>query len=435
MSDRNLIENAEAQSRLPAPLPARLSPPADGFETFPELIPPLPREQALQIRWISRVAELEAYSSAWDRLVLQSPQKLPMLSCSWLLAYFSSMLKPPEKWECALVFEAEELVAGLPLICIRRPLLGSSLRTPYDLHTRSGDAIVKTGYEFKVLPALRKSIGLRYPQLRLVVWRGVVEDSPTLFSLNVNDREIPFLSRSTGKGSFLPISGSFADYKNRLNRNFRGNLRKAHNKAEGRSELLCLTGEAAAKGEHLETFLRLEASGWKGKRGTAILLNPVLVQFYSLLVRRLAARQWLEWHFFRLDGRIIAAHLAVRLGRTLTLLKIAYDEDFSCCAPGNQLFFAIVEQAYAAADTDRIDCLTDMPWNSHWKMVSREYFDLFFYPRKILPFILGYLPHRIYLRLKSEPAMLKTIRQLKKGMQQLRKRFGSRLPSAGGKWP
>jgi hypothetical protein len=50
----------------------------------------------------------------------------------------------------------------------------------------------------------------------------------------------------------------------------------------------------------------------------AIQCSPALTAFYRALARRLADRDWLEWHFLDFDGTPVAAHLAVRFGRSLT---------------------------------------------------------------------------------------------------------------------
>ncbi len=389
-----------------------------------------------RVEWITGEAALEPHLAAWDRLALQAPQQLPMLSGSWVLAQFGTMLGRDESWECCLAFDGKELLGVLPLIRRHKNLAGrkiSLLRTPFDLHTRSGDAVVRNGYEAPVLGALLQAVAARRPSFFACGWRRIAAESPML---SVADwQTFHNLRQPAGYGSILSLRGSLGDYRNSLGSKFRGSLNNARNKLQKLANPVFshVAGAAAGEANLLADFLHLEAGGWKGKQGSAIRLDPVLVHFYGELVRRLATNGWLEWHLLHANGQLIAAELAVRCGRTLALVKMAYDEAFAACAPGNLLMLAIIERAWQEGDTDRIDCLSDQPWHGHWKLEKRKYFDLFLYPRRLFPYCAGYLPHHTYLRLKSKPALLKTVRQFKMKVQQCRERLGSH--AAGGKSP
>lgn len=370
-----------------------------------------------RIEWITDEAALEPHLAAWDRLALQAPQQLPMLSGSWVLAQFGTMLGRDESWECCLAFDGKELLGVLPLIRRQKNIGGrkvSLLRTPFDLHTRSGDAIVRNGYETPILGSLLQAVASRRHSFFACSWRGIAAESPMLSVADHSCQNFHRLRQPAGYGSILSLRGSLDDYRNRLGSKFRGSLNNARNKLRRLTNPVFshVAGAAAGDADLLADFLHLEAAGWKGKQGSAIRLDPTLMHFYGELVRRLAANGWLEWHLLHANGQLIAAELGVRCGRTLTLVKMAYDEAFAACAPGNLLMLAIIERVWQEDDTDRIDCLSDQPWHSHWKLERREYFDLFLYPRRLLPYCAGYLPHRTCLQLKSKPALLKIGQQL-----------------------
>ncbi|MFA5514974.1 MAG: GNAT family N-acetyltransferase [Desulfuromonadales bacterium] len=409
---------------LPSSSPAAPRP-AGGIEVpanerkrdFPRLSPAAGEQRKrIRLQWLTGIEGLKSQIDGWDDLALQSPQRLPMLSGSWALPHLEAMLAPGDTWECALAFDAKELVGALPLITRGKRLFGCNLpllRTPFDPHTRSGDVVVKAGYEESALPAMLQAAVLRHPDLLSLQLRGVVEDSPTLTVLNDNHGETRLVRQSAGYGCYLPITGNPEDLQRRLSAKFRSDLRNARRKLEkmGRVEHVCFAGGAAAA-DHLQNFLVLEASGWKGRMGTAIVQDPILVRFYADLARRMADRGWLQWHFLRLDGRAIAAEMTLHMGRALFLLKMAYDENLSRCAPGNVLFLAVADYVHRQGGVERIDCLTDMPWHGQWKMARREYFDLFLYPRRFLPTLAGYTPHRNYLRLKTIPLLMRIRRRI-----------------------
>ena len=81
-------------------------------------------------------------------------------------------------------------------------------------------------------------------------------------------------------------------------------------------------------------FLDLEASGWKGKEGSAIRSKPGDREFFRRVVERAALNGQLQMLAMRLDGRAIAMKLNLRARTTSFSLKIAHDEGFSQYSPG-----------------------------------------------------------------------------------------------------
>jgi CelD/BcsL family acetyltransferase involved in cellulose biosynthesis len=103
----------------------------------------------------------------------------------------------------------------------------------------------------------------------------------------------------------------------------------------------------------IETFLALEARGWKGRRGTALASRPETAALARALFRGggpIAGRADL----LVLDGRPVAASLALVCRGTAHLLKTAYDEDLARFAPGLLLEHDIVRACHAGF-ADRLD--------------------------------------------------------------------------------
>ncbi len=386
----------------------------------------------LRVVWTTKPEELTPFLPVWDRLAAAAPQKLPMLAGSWVYAQFSTLLEKRATWECAMVLSGEELVGVLPLIRRPRRFGITTLGTPFQLHTRSGDALVKRGHEAPVFSALWNVLGDRQHSFFRCRWQGVAADSPTALFLPLQKPELLLVRQSAGFGSFLRVRGTLEDYWRILGKNFRGSLKSARKKLSrlDQPEFVCISGQTAGEPQHLAAFLQLEASGWKGAQKTAILLDSRLQYFYTELVERFSENGWIEWYFLRGSGKMLAAAMGVRLGRRLSLIKIAYDEAYAHCAPGNLLMLDIVERSFRDGCTEWIDCLSDMPWHRRWRMEQREYFDFFLYPRRFFPCLAGYLPHRCYLQLKKIPVLRTLWRGLKGRISsfRLRPNNGKRLP-------
>lgn len=87
----------------------------------------------------------------------------------------------------------------------------------------------------------------------------------------------------------------------------------------------------------LDEVLHIEASGWKGERGTAVSADPRREGFYRAVTRWAAERGWLLLTALRLDRRMIAFSLAFDHHDVVHGLKLAYDEDFGKHSPGVQM--------------------------------------------------------------------------------------------------
>lgn len=116
--------------------------------------------------------------------------------------------------------------------------------------------------------------------------------------------------------------------------------------------------EGAALERALEDFLTLEASGWKGEAGTALRSRPRTEAFARALFRSDGGPVTVRADWLRLDGRTIAASLALVSGGTAHLLKTAYDEGLRALAPGLVLEDAIVRALHAEGFAARLDSAT-----------------------------------------------------------------------------
>ncbi len=84
-----------------------------------------------------------------------------------------------------------------------------------------------------------------------------------------------------------------------------------------------------------DAFYRLEASGWKGEAGTAILSDPATKAFYDLVVADARKTGSLVICLLRCDDDLIAAGLKLRWNTTLYELKAGYNEAYSKWSPGH----------------------------------------------------------------------------------------------------
>ncbi|RDJ27044.1 GNAT family N-acetyltransferase [Bosea caraganae] len=95
--------------------------------------------------------------------------------------------------------------------------------------------------------------------------------------------------------------------------------------------------------EAFETFLALEAAGWKGEAGTAIACLLEDSAYFHRLVELLIAQDAVLVDALLLDGKPIAMGLVVESAGTRHFLKIAYDETQARHSPGRALTIAMLQ--------------------------------------------------------------------------------------------
>ena len=266
-------------------------------------------------------AELDA---EWDRLALRCGTT-PYLRPGWIRAW-TDAFRPGQALSLLTVRRAGELVAALPLVATRlglRPPVNSetpsfeplavdaeaaaALVSPLLEHCRHLDLwFVPAGGHERALVRSSEERGCR-------VDRQVVRRSP--YTRIDDDWELlrdEVLGKSRRK--------SMARRRRQLGE--LGDL--AFEVHDGRSRLRDLLDEGFA----------MEAAGWKGVQGTAILSRPSTAAFYHRLAEWAAENGLLRLHFLRLDGRAVAFEFALEQSGALHVLKTAYDEELRRYGPG-----------------------------------------------------------------------------------------------------
>ena len=128
------------------------------------------------------------------------------------------------------------------------------------------------------------------------------------------------------------------------NANFADRLSPKRKKEWGRQRRRLADGEGlefAVPGRDIEPFLRLEASGWKGARGTALAQSADSAAFARQMAKNFAARGAIAVHTMTRGGALIAAGIVLRGGRRAYYWKTAFDERLAALSPGVQLTLAM----------------------------------------------------------------------------------------------
>jgi CelD/BcsL family acetyltransferase involved in cellulose biosynthesis len=140
---------------------------------------------------------------------------------------------------------------------------------------------------------------------------------------------------------------------------FRELRRTARRLSELGALLFTTATEPNAVAAATDDFLALEASGWKGKAGTAVACNDDIRGFVKSAIVALAAERKVAINRVFLDGRPIAAGITLRSGDAAWFWKAAYDEALARYSPGVMLAASLTEELVEDRSVERTDsCAT-----------------------------------------------------------------------------
>lgn len=145
-----------------------------------------------------------------------------------------------------------------------------------------------------------------------------------------------------------------------LSRESRKSLRRKEKRLAERGALAHVALEAAGDAARwIEDFLRLEASGWKGKAGSALACSAANRRFAEHALMAAFERGRLQMVGVDLAGKPIARCCNLLAGRGSYAYRTAYDEDYAYFSPGILAELDTVRAFHAAPGIEWMDSITD----------------------------------------------------------------------------
>jgi CelD/BcsL family acetyltransferase involved in cellulose biosynthesis len=356
-----------------------------------DVLAPADMRENLRVVTVYEFKDLAPHADAWERLARRAPQLIPTLLPGWVEAFFQHRLKSNETWFCCFAYLEGSLIGVLPLVATPHPILGPSrplLRTPSDDLTPSGDVLLAPEHAAIAFQALLIQLRNEVPGHLCLSLRAVREKAPAMVVLRDKMGGYMRCPGLRSNFSFLNVQGDFDSYLAGLG-NMRRNLKRFRKKLESQGPVSTELRRGSPAGEEfLRTFIALEASGWKGRNGTAMADNPSAIAFYGTLAERLGPQESFEWYVIRVRDQVIAAQMCIRCGGSLMLAKIAFDEAYSDCRPGHLLTGEVIKDAFARPEIAEINHLSNADWEGYWRMSYDEYVDIQLVRQGVIPLLL-----------------------------------------------
>lgn len=268
--------------------------------------------------------ELAAVAESWDVLAAASPT--PFATSDWLVAWWRYATRPAQ---CVLLRSPGGNICAGALVQ-RVPLRG--VRGAADVH--SGDWGVVAAEAHARDAMWRQLAELACPVGRLLL-PALDEPAVTAVQLALEPSGFQFVELERLDSPALDLPATYDDLLAGASRNLRSQLGRSQRAMERLGTLTMRTaGQQRPLADDLERFLLLEASGWKGKQGTAILSSSRTARLYRDFATAAFANGRLRLLLLEVGGALVAADLSYRIGPRTALVKTTYDERHASLRPG-----------------------------------------------------------------------------------------------------
>ena len=311
---------------------------------------------------VRRIVDLrEPELAAWRSLAVRAAQPNPLFEPGCLVPAARHLPNGPEM----LLAIAEE--GGVWFACfparveatwraLRRPVLVSKVRrmdydaTPLVDPARAGDAWSA------ILDVLRQASGEALPGLLVL---NQLDDGPVAESLADASRRLG-VPRSVYHRWERPILGrtSAAEYEARHSKKTMTTLARKRRSLGRHLGAEVQFRDRSTDAAAVEVVLDLEAAGYKGRNGVAILTQEGEPAWFRAMCQDFRQTGRLHLHTLEVGSRPVAAQLFLRGGAGIFLCKLTYDEELAKYSPGIQLHFDTIAHLHRTTDATWIDSCT-----------------------------------------------------------------------------
>ncbi|HWI21906.1 MAG TPA: GNAT family N-acetyltransferase [Baekduia sp.] len=291
---------------------------------------------ARRIEIITDPRRFAEVAPAWDRLEAIEPT--PFSSHGWFDAWWRAF--GSGTLHVVVLWDGDELAGALPL-----SREGNQLRALAGVHTPLFRPLAVDHAAMDVL------LGTVCEGVSRLTLEALPVGEPAEQSLARSVRAIGgrVLQRHAHTSPNVDTSGSFEAWRELSRSSWGAPLERFRRKMIREHETTIETIVTPVDLEQeLHAGFEVEASGWKGRHGTAILSSPVTTQFYRDVARLSHARGELRLSRILLDGAIAAFDLTLLRQGRLYLLKTGYDERHRRLAPGLVMRLSIIERCFEA---------------------------------------------------------------------------------------
>jgi CelD/BcsL family acetyltransferase involved in cellulose biosynthesis len=269
---------------------------------------------------------IEAVGAEWNRLAMLAGS--PFLTREWISAWWEALGDGQLLW--ALLRGADGSLRGGA--CCRLAPTGQ-LTSPTDsAYSYEWDVVAGDDAARRTVWDAIAHFGARRVHLSLLPDRP---DGAAAACEGLMRGGYRVVRRRAEVSPYLPLPGTWDELLDSISKNLRHKWRRSRRALDRDGGLVMRTARQEAEVERdLDIFLQLEAAGWKGRAGTAILCDPRAELLYRSFARSAARQGWLRLSVLQSHGTPVAVAYGCAFAGRAFRLKSAFDERYADHSPG-----------------------------------------------------------------------------------------------------
>lgn len=318
-------------------------------------------------RWKSEVRSDRGVFSElaewWDAQPV--PRGHPFLTSRVLGCWEDGFDEPGSRLNVLLLHRNGELVAGLPLYTAKGRLrsLARAYAEPFDVITIDDEEVTE------YVPRWLESV----PVASLYRVRSA---SPILTSLPQHPR---WRVQTEFNSPYIDLSAGMGPVRDRMSSKYQRELRRRRRRIEEMGTLTFVERRTADGAmDLLQEGLRLEAAGWKGSRGHAVIRDPSHERWYRSLTEVALDQGWLRLSGLYLDERLVAFLYNLEVDGHRYGMATAFDDtpEVAPYSPGILLHESVFEACAAGGVTSYRLGVGNDSWKYEWATDRDQVYDL-----------------------------------------------------------
>ena len=125
--------------------------------------------------------------------------------------------------------------------------------------------------------------------------------------------------------------------------------------------------------ELFNKFLKIEQSGWKGEKGSALAQDEENKLYHLALCEIASSEGQMLWQVVTAGEMPIAMNMVIQRDSTLWVVKTAYENEYQKYSPGTVALTDFLQFAIEDQNIATIRMITDVDWVDKWKPRKENY--------------------------------------------------------------